>query len=361
MPYDLIEIKDAADPAGLWDSLVEASPEGWFWADRLVHDFRLTRMRAEGRLVADRSFFLSEEGRPLALVPCVFAKDPQGQGISMTYSDAPLPWPMVIGDAADRPGILDAAFDALEERAREGQVGRLSLMLSPPGPGDALDEEFARIVRRRSFIDTSKMSHYVQVGPDTLSQVRERYRRYVKKFSDLYDVTVHESDAIPTSLASDYMALHIKDAGGFVRPIETYERQIDVIRREGFCVMATNKAAGRVVGILLINLLKGAAYDSSVAVDPEFQDDPVSNLLKWNTIQHLLAKGVTHYELGTVAKTPTMLWQPSAKNYGISFFKEGWSRGSQKSVRYAEKFYSRDSLKLFWDEKFSDIAAYFQI
>jgi hypothetical protein len=113
--------------------------------------------------------------------------------------------------------------------------------------------------------------------------------------------------------------------------------------------------------MLLVQVLKGAAYDSSVAVDPQFEDEGVSYLLKWCAIEHLVDTGIRHYELGRAALTPTFLEQPSAKNYGISFFKDGWSRGRLKPVWAAERFYGRRALSLFLDRRENDLVRHFSL
>ena len=359
------EIRDLADAGGaaeLWDEIASTSPEGWFWATRAMHDFRMAYMEVSGYLIADRSFAFIRDGRACGLVPLVLGSDRQDGDIAASYMDAPLPWPMIAAGVPDRKGIELVLFDELEKRVRLAKAAMLRLTLAPPGLGVEMAAPFARIVRDRGFVDTSYLSHWVEVSSDTLRTVRARYRQYVRKFWDQYDLAVLAAQDIPEDFAQTYMDLHVKDAGRVSRPLVTYERQVDMARRgEGFWVTARNKATDRIVGILMISVYKGAAYDASVAVDPEYQDDQISNLMKWKTIQHLLELGVQHYELGIDAFAPSYLWQPSEKNYGISFFKDGWSRGRKKTVWVAEKFYSRDSFDRFWERKRQAILEHFSI
>ena len=92
-------------------------------------------------------------------------------------------------------------------------------------------------------------------------------------------------------------------------------------------------------GALFVLALKGQAYDGSVAIDPKYEQKYVSHVLKWKTIEYLLSTNIHSYELGIKADLPTWQNAPSKKNYGISFFKEGWARGEQKRVLVAEKFF----------------------
>jgi hypothetical protein len=359
------EIHDFAGTSGnneLWNEIVNASREGWFWATRAMHRFRMTRFEVSGGLIADRSFVFIRDGRACGLVPLVIGRDLQDGDIVASYLDAPLPWPMIVSDVADRKSIELALFDELENRARAADATMLRLALAPPGVGSEMAAPFAQIVRGRSFVDVSYLSHFVDVGPDTLGTVRERYRRYVRKFRDKYELTILGPNELPLNLAKTYMDLHVKDAGRVSRPLVTYERQVDFVRcGEGFWAVACQKATGRIVGMLLISVHKGAAYDSSVAVDPEFEDHSISHLLKWKAIEHLIEIGIHHYELGAIASAPTYLFQPSAKNYGISFFKDGWSRGRVKSVWVAEKVYSRTAFDRFWKRKRQAILEHFSI
>lgn len=345
-----------------WDAIVNSAPEAWFWATRAVHELRLSRLESTGLLVADRSFVLLRDGKPCGLAPLTLTQEKDSSDILATYGNGPLPWPMVVADTPDRALVETALLDEIERRVRNGGAGMLSLMLAPPGVGGELREHFAQTVRARSFVDNSYPSHWVEVGAGTLDEVRERYRRHVRKFQDRYDLDILGPDAIPDGLAHDYMDIHVKDAGGVFRPLATYERQVDLVRRgEGFWVRARNKAANRLAGMLMVSVHKNAAYDSSVAVDPDFAGDQVSHLMKWKAIQHLAERGIVHYELGKAALTPHYLWQPSAKNYGISFFKDGWSRRRLKTVWMADKFYTRACLDRFWEQKRQDLFCYFAI
>ena len=80
--------------------------------------------------------------------------------------------------------------------------------------------------------------------------------------------------------------------------------------------------------------------------------------MKWKAIQYFLDIGVDHYELGQAAISPSYLEQPSDKNYGISFFKDGWSRGHLKLVWTADKFYSETALKGFLNYNFENLKSY---
>jgi hypothetical protein len=344
-------MEEFLDPREHWDEVVEKAPSAWFWSTRAMHDFRVCCLESAGALLGDASFLLVRDGKPVGLAPLVFCRD--GTSASASYGDTPLPWPAAV-EAKDEPLL----FDEIERRIAAAGVDRARFMLAPAS-GD-LSGLFAQTVRQRSMIDVSFQSHDIAVDQNTLPNVRERYRRYIRKFRDDYTLSVLSGNEVPDEFAATYMELHSRDAGRIVRPLSTFERQIDMVRMgEAFCVTAFHKGASKIVGALIIALYKNAAYDASVAVDPDYADEPVSNLLKWRTVERLLEVGARTYELGQASSTPTYVFQPSAKNYGISFFKEGWTRGRTKAVLSAEKFYSRDAFDRFWEIKRRTVSAVF--
>lgn len=350
---------DAA--AAAWDRVVAAAPDAWLWSTRAMHTFRVTVLEGTGRLVGDRSFILVRDGKPCAVVPLTLLRERETGIVVAAYGDeeAFIPWPALAQDAANAETEA-LIFDEIERRVCDAGGGMLSLKLAPPGVGAELGERFAAIVRARTFVDVSYAAQYVAIAPGALDNVRERYRRNVRKFLPSYELAVIESDNIPEDFAATYMALHTKDTGKVFRAPATYERQADIARcNEAFWVTATSKAAGRIVGALQVGLYKKAAFDNSVAVDPDFAEEQVSHLLKWRAIEHLIAFGAKHYELGRAALTPSYLWQPTPKNYGITFFKDGWSRGRLKTVWAAEKYYSRALFDHFWDRRRAALHAHF--
>ena len=362
MTYEIADVATLKNGRAAWDAVVEAAPEAWLWTTSAMHEFRKCILEKTGRLTGDHSFVVLNDGTPCGLAPLVLSRESAEDIAVAAYGDVALPWPLVVAHAPERSAVENILLDEVERRVRSLGGGMLSLMLAPPAVGANVAASFIETVRKRSFVDNSFSSHWIDVSPATLGEVRERYRRYVKKFWDQYDLVIFDSHNIPDALARDYMELHVKDAGGVFRPLETYERQVDLARQgQGFWVGAVNKSVGKLVGMLMVSVHKQAAYDFSVAIDPDFQDDQVSNLLKWKAVQHLIEMGVTHYELGQAAVTPSYLWQPSSKNYGISFFKDGWSRGRLKTVWVADKFFNDACLRTMWERKLRTLESHFKI
>lgn len=357
--YGVLPIDQVPDAQQTWQRLAEQCPDAWFWHTWANLQFNLVAgQKSEAR---NLSFFVTHHGQPVGLVPLLVNRTALG-GIEMgeaSYYGGPLPWPAFLPEVADRETAEQFAFAELEARARQGGAERMRLRLEPATP---VPEERARLERAVSagYLDSSYVSYYLAVNECTLGNVRERYRRYVKKFSPLYELLFADGDAVTPDLEETYFHLHVKDAGGQFRSRESYRSQADLARAgEAFFVIAKRLANGVIGGMLLVSAYKKAAYDNSVGVDPDYQGEYVSHLLKWAAIEELLRRGVVSYELGMKSDLPGFMSLPSDKNRGISHFKEGWAREWVRRVAVAEKFFTARSLQAFMKAQADSLEQYF--
>jgi hypothetical protein len=258
--------------------------------------------------------------------------------------------------------IINFIFKKIDELLREGNVVRIRLEYSPPDCRNYFSEIFSTAMKSYKYIDNSFMSHYVSISNSTLDGVRKRYKRDVRKYSNSYLLSIINKNNVDLHLIKEYMNLHVKDSGKIHRPLKTYIAQFDyIVKGDGFIVQVKNKGTGCIVGMLMICISKKSAYDGSVVVDPDYQQYSISHLMKWKAIQYLLDINVKHYELGMASESNNYLRQPSKKNYGISFFKNGWSRGSRKKIVIYEKYFSREPLNEVINKKISNLISYFEI
>jgi hypothetical protein len=331
-----------------WDRVVDSCPDAWIWHTRDMMDMRRVFTEEAGGDYTDHSFFVVREGEIVGLVPLAIAPAPVGGEVfrEAGFGGVPLPWPCFTMHGGDLAEAEAFAFIEAERRARTGGASRMSFMLSPPAEDKLCAGRFSKIVTKMNYLDISYQSHIVVPEGNTLGQVRERYARYVKKHIKDYDVFTVEGAEITDALIESYRHLHEKDAGRVVRTPRTYREQARMAQNgRGFWTVARRKENGAVAGILQIIQYKNSCYDSSVGVDPDYQDDQVSHLLKWRTIEKLVREEVACYELGEKAELPRRNKIFSPKNFGISFFKEGWSRGVAKTVFAAEKFLDQNCLE----------------
>jgi hypothetical protein len=360
--YSAVSISDVKDAREVWNQLVDSCRDAWFWHTWANLQFNL--VAAEKYQAQNLSFFVFRDGTPVGLVPLMVSRVQIG-GVSAweaSYYGGPVPWPAFLPDLPDLEDADDFALRELESRARASKAERIRLRLEPAFPMPEEQHRLSRAVNGLRYLDSSYVSHCVNLDGNTLPNIRERYRRYVKKFAPSYELSFVDCDSVTPELEEAYFILHVKDAGGQFRSRESYSRQADLTRHgEGFFVIARNRSLNVIAGMLLVSVYKGAAYDNSVAVDPDFQGEYVSHLLKWKAIEELLQRGARTYELGPKSELPSFMSVPSEKNLGISHFKEGWARASPRKVVMAEKFLSAHLLHAFMKIQADSLQRFFDL
>lgn len=357
--YCALPIETAPDAMQVWERLTKACPDAWFW--HTWSNMQFNFVAAGKSEVQNLSFFVMHDGQAVGLVPLMVNRTKIGELVAReaSYYGGPMPWPALVAEVPDCEAAEQFALTELEARAREAGAERIRLRLEPPLPASNEQDRLEKAVGLK-YLDSSYVSHWMTVDENTLANVRERYRRYVKRFAPGYDMAVVEGGAVTPLLEETYFHLHVKDAGGQFRSRESYRFQADLARQgEAFFVVARNRAGGVIAGMLLISSYKKVAYDNSVAVDPDYQNEYVSHLLKWTAIQELLRRGVTHYELGPKSALPGFMSLPSEKNRGISHFKEGWARASTRRVVVAEKFLSARFLQAYMQAQADSLEQHF--
>ncbi|NQV82486.1 MAG: GNAT family N-acetyltransferase [Rhodospirillales bacterium] len=344
----------------VWEDLVERCPDAWYMHTPAFYRYVAA---ATGAQFENASFIVENEGRPVGLVPLALGPLKLGdyETREASYYGGPLPWPCFL-NGADKDWELElAAFAEAERRTAQRGGKRVRYMLSPPKPDDDDQRRFARIIAKYHYLDTGYSSHWMTIDSDSETGIRDRYKRYIKKFSKGFDLRVSRGEDIDDNLEQAYFDLHVKDSGGMFRPRESYTEMVNMARQGlGFLVSARSHDSGDIAGVLVVLEHKGHAYDASVAVEPAFQDAFVSHLLKWQAIRTLAKDGAQSYELGRWAEKADWNWTPDQKNFGISFFKHGWSRDGMKSVRVAEKFLDQEALNHYCAALSRTAADYFE-
>lgn len=319
-----VDISAVASASVLWQRLVDASPDAWLWHTWLAHEFNLEAGREYG--AHDLSFFVYNGEQAIGAVPLIIEE--RSGRLQAAYYSGFLPWPCFAG-IKGREDFENFVFVELERRARTAGAKSILVYLTPPRMTVEDHSRAQRIAEKYGYEVFSFESHLAVVDGKWCSRVRNRYKRYVRKFSSLFMVSVVESEGVTAELEEAYFRLHIADAGKQVRSRESYARQADFARKgEGFYVVART-ADGLVVGMLLVSLYKGVAFDNSVGIDPAFAGQYVGHILRMRTLEELERRGVPLYELPL---RPRAEDPASPKERGISHFKEGWTGGAYRTL-----------------------------
>lgn len=358
VPLSFVSVGDVTSWEQTWDALVAAAPEGWCWHTREWRAF--VHAATRDTTAVDPSFFaIAASGRVVGLCPLFVADAAYGDRTirEAGYLGGGLPWPCIDPDVPDRHALLMSTVAEAERRAQAEKAALIRFNASAPAavadPG-----WFTRALVEGRYLDVSFPSHLVTVGPDTLPNVRKKYRQYVRKYAADVSTSVLSGADVTPEVEEAYFELHTRDAGGQHRSRASYARAADLARNGlGFFVLAHLRATGQPVGALLIAVSKDGAFDASVGVDPGHEERCVSHLMKWAAIEHLAVLGISHYELGGIAGAATWTRTTSEKSRGISWFKDGWARGGAKTVLVAEKALSREGLRQLVGVKERTLAA----
>ncbi len=346
MQIKIKDVANVADSCNAWKSVIDNTDYAWYQHGYYYHKYAISFSRHAKRLLKDDSFFVYQDGKLCGLVVLVFTQSNEYSGIQCSYIAHPLPWPLIMDNIVDRDTVESFIFNEIDKRAKHAGAGKIQLCLDYPNNNIEMSKLYVNAVRRYKFIDVSYYSHCIRILHNPHDSIRKRYKRYVNNNLNKYKVRIIDNKNFYSDIANEYMKLHVKDSGMTHRPIQTYKSQLETVKNgEGFVVQVIENKNSIVVGMLVILFSNKSAYDWSVAVDPRCKNDYISHIMKWTVLSQLNNIGINYYELGKASIVADYLWQPSKKNYGISFFKDGWCRGGLKKVCMAEKYYNKNSIE----------------
>lgn len=348
------DLRDVPDAPALWRSLVETSPVAGIWHTWAWHAYILA---AGGLFKAeDRSFFIYDGKALVGLCPLILqSRTVDGrEWVEAAYHAGLLPWPLT-----DTPETEDFAFTELERRAREAGAGHIAMQLYSTAPRADENARVLRTALTHRYIASQNRVQVVEVH-GAYERARERFRRYDKKFSPLFDFDILLGEAVSAGAEEEYFRLHVLDAGGQFRPRESYEKQADLARAsEAFYVHARHKKTGETAGMLFVSFYKGAAFDNSVAINPAYAEQYVGHTLRFRALKELERLGVRSFEMPLHPDAPSFVRIPSDKERSISHFKEGFSRGASRSIWKIEKFLNAEYLERYLSERRRSLKEFF--
>lgn len=328
------------DQEAVWNKLIEQSEYNWFWSSIEFFNFNLQYLKERNIFLNDSSFIVTENDIPCALVILIIIKSEIKNKVIGSYNNAPLPWPIISNNFTDKEVLYNFVFDEIEKKVKEYGISKVSFSYNLNQKSKTEENNFIRTVRKFNFIDKSYLSHLAFINGNK-NIIRKSYLKNIKKNIDDCNILIMNSQNFDETFYKKYMALHIQDSGKRYRSDITYKMQFDLVKKDkGFVIQVFSKK-NNLLGSLIIYHDRLSAYDASVAVLNSDKENYISHIMKYTAMQHLYEINITHYELGLASIAPTIDNIPSKKNYGISFFKEGWTNGMYKKVMVAEKYYDK--------------------
>ncbi len=345
----------------IWMDVIKNAPQAWYRHTHNLAEFH--RAVAIDKNLDERSVFIKENEKIIGLIPIMIINGPNDTR-EISYNGSPSPWPCFLTTAENDIKTCEAfAFDYLENLCADQKVDRCIMGLNTPLlTTENHQESINRIAKQYKFTDESFPSHLVNIDEESPNRMRASYRRNVRKFSKIYEAKTYQGKEVTEEIEQAYFELHVKDAGGQFRSRNSYTKMADLARNnEAIFIVARNRENQKVVGILIIATFKNAAYDVSVSIDPDHHQDYISHILKVEALRHLNEQGITHYELGRICSNPSSNFITTQKERSISFFKDGFSRGDQKTSYVLEKYFTKHALSAKRNNETQNLMTYFEI
>lgn len=361
MNYYIETYTDSEFHNKIWNNIISSSELGWCWHSLLWKKFVIES--ASRHMPIDLSFIVFDDNKnPIAICPLIIVNTTRnGKHFrEASYNGQGLPWPCVQNNIANTAEIYSFIFSKAEEIVKMALADYIIFSSSSPFLTPSRILQTYDIINQHHYLDISHDSSVVNVKTTTILNIRDRYKRNIRKYAESFPIEILRGTQVSDAIEEAYFYLHVKDAGAQYRSRTSYKYFCDLARNdEAFLVISRNRENEKICGVLIVSLMKGAAYDSSVAVDPEYAQYFISHLMKWGAIEYLRTLNVDHYDLGTKFCITNWTIMPSIKQIGITNFKEGFARGSKKNILVAEKYLSKSALKAHCYEKMKQLNKFF--
>jgi FemAB family protein len=278
--------------------------------------------------LADASLVLTSDGRPCGLWPLTLG----GASVpTLTTQGEPIAPPLFADGLSPRTikRLVADGLDFLVSATRT--LGQETILCREPPRPDAADEgvsEFYQQAWRRGA-QVSRLRHdmYVDLRPE-LDRIRatwrKSYRPLVSAGQRLWSVHVMDAASSDREAWDEFVALHRKVAGRVTRPIDTWERQWEMVTGGEALLIFLTDAEAEMVGAGFFQYTNAEALYSVAAYDRALFDKPLGHVVQARAIEEFKQRGLSWYKLGEL-KTVGDPDQPNAKELSIAAFKHGFA------------------------------------
>ncbi len=164
------------------------------------------------------------------------------------------------------------------------------------------------------------------LGLNTIhSSIRRRYKALINKGIKLWRTEILSS-ASDEEIAY-FMNRHFEVAGRETRSKETWLLQQEAINCGNAFIVKLVDSNGEFVGESLFEYSRDEGLYSVGVYNRELFDEPVSHIVQWKAIEHMISLGLKRYKIGQrfYSGRTLNLRQPTEKELSISYFKEGFA------------------------------------
>ena len=350
------------DPTS-WDPFSIESDDAWFWHSTDWMDY--AQEYAGDLFVADRSFFIMENGNVMAICPLFVEWSPFSEDAKQFTCSGSLAVPLALPAMANglsdakRREVLAFYLETLKSISVEEGVSYVSLRMSAIAKSNIeIDMPSANRLLRYGFTDLSYVTRVIDLSPTeaTLwSDIRKGHRADIRRAEKTCQINVWDQTNITPEKFNEYQELHRKDMGRMTRSQRTFDLTFSWIE-QGSAILAEANHQGHGIGFsLFVTHGNGALYGSSCR-DPEFMSVPASHLIQWGIMRWLKQHGFRWYETGPQAFAPQLHDLATDKSVSISSFKNGFGGRTIPSIT-AEFFYSKTLMEKVYRERVDNLFA----
>jgi hypothetical protein len=309
----------------IWNDFCDKSDDAWFWhrADWLSY----LRAMAGDRLIKDTSFFIYNNTKLLAVMPCmVLSSDSDGSWIGLV--NEPSPWPAFDPDLSikQRKTVEKEVFDQIESIAHQHDVGRAELF------GSIETISF----RNSAFSPNNLPLRYGYEGtvgdtqildltlPENIlwENIRKGHKSSIKQGQKLLEINTMYG-GINDDDFQDYHDMHSLAAGHQTRPQTTFDAMKEWIRNRKAILVSGSYREQR-IGFVFIMLYKDAAVYASACNHPDQPIGSIGHALLWEGIKIAKLNSARIFNLGTQTYTSKDNPKTNNKMVNISKFKRGF-------------------------------------
>src|ERR1700722_2844189 len=260
----------------------------------------------------DESFAVTEQGKPLLLVPCAL-----GEGALDHYGLPARFFPRAGLAQAAPAGAVEAALDHIGALA----AGSNRVTLRDDAGADA-PSALGETCRKRGYAFVPHVDGYADLtgGEAGLRKtLRKRFKSFLNWGKDNLNLEIFTRDNADNTLFQRYQEFHFAVAGRTTRPQVSWDIMADWIAA-GHGELILGSLEGKLVaGIMVVDGVSAAYYASGVNDRSRF-DKPLAHWPMWLSMLHARERGMGLFDFGDLP----LEGAASAKEVNIGYFKRGF-------------------------------------
>ena len=166
----------------------------------------------------------------------------------------------------------------------------------------------------------------LELGLDSIhSSIRKHYKALINKGEKIWRTEIISS--VSDEEIEYFMNRHIEVAGRETRSRETWLLQQEAVNCGNAFIVKLIDLNGEFVGESLFEHSRDEGLYSVGVYNRNLFDEPVSHIVQWKAIEHMISLGLRRYKIGQrfYSGRTLNLNQPTEKEISISYFKEGFA------------------------------------